>query len=173
MKKKLILIGVAVVLVAICAVCIINNARKTKISMNTVATFVHADGTTEAVDFAIDGYIIDTEYEKDELFIEFTFSDDFRYSIPTPEPSFVSTNQQYNIFPHLMHFSSFSYDKQANDLAFSNFAIDLEKKYCIILFDNLPDCYLVASQDGEQDYEQLLAYFADYAEFHRPSEWDK
>ena len=173
MKKKLILIGVAVVLVAICVLCILSNVGKTAVNMNMIGTFVYADGTTEAVDFAIEGYIIDTEQETDELFIEFAFSDNFRYSIPTPEPSFVSTNQQYNIFPHLMHFSSFSYDKQANDLAFSNFAIDLEKKYCIVLFDNLADCYLVASQDGEQDYEQLLAYFADYAEFHRPSKWDK
>ena len=162
MKKKLILIGVAVVLVAICAVSIINNARKTKISMNTVATFVHADGTTEAVDFAIDGYIIDTEYEQDELFIEFTFSDDFRYYIPTSEPSFLSFNQKYYKSPHLMIATSFAYDKQINDICDCYFALDLEKKYYIVLFGNSPDCYLVASQEGDQDYQQLITYFSKF-----------
>lgn len=124
-------------------------------------TWISADGTTESVPFSIWGYIQDTPDDLDALYITIDLPDDFRYSIGTPTPSFVSMNQKADYFPHLMIFHGFAYDKPANSSDSTQIALDLEKEYAVITFETAPDCYLVAATAPSVDHTELLRYFSD------------
>lgn len=127
-------------------------------------TWISADGTTNSVPFSIDGYIQKTPDDLNELHIVIDLPDDFRYIIGTPTPSFISMNQKYNHFPHLMLFNGFTYDKHTNSSVWTSFALDLEKEYAAIMIENAPNryCYSVASTDPDADPKDLLAYFEDF-----------
>ena len=178
MKKKLILIGTIVVIAAICAICIISNIGKTNLDMDMVGAFVHADGTTEPVSFTIEGYAKERDDGNYALYIDIkyiTAPENFRYDISASAlkgPSFISFNREANYLPHLLICPSLDYDKQLDNFSISNFAIDLQKKCAIMLFGNSPDCYLVASEDGKQNHEQLLTHFADFIASSCPQFWD-
>lgn len=135
--------------------------------------FVHADGTTEAVEVILDGEIKDTKNDLDELNLTIVLSDNFRYGITgADEPrSFISMNQKYNVLPHLMVCHGYAHDSQSNIAGILLFALDLEKEYSIFLFENAPHCYLVASKDGTVDHELLLDHFADFIEYYAPKFW--
>ena len=134
------------------------------ISWDLNGTFVLSDGTTDAVNFTVDGYAYDTQGRIDVLDIAFAFPDSFRYMLSPSSLAFTSVNQNNNDLPHLMIFSTAVFDKQTHSYAFTYFAFDLEKKYVAAMFESLPDCYLVASADPSADYNDLLEYFADFME---------
>lgn len=139
--------------------------------IDTTGTFIHADGTTESVSFAIDGNIKDSPNDTDELNVNITLSDEFRYAMGRSYPHYISMNQKNNDFPDLMICPTYIYDKQLNSSKFSVFALDLETKCSIVLFGSAPDCYLVASEDSTKNYDQLLEHFADFIESYGPQIW--
>ena len=134
------------------------------ISWDLNGTFVLSDGTTDDVDFTINGYIYDNEDRIDVLDITIAFPDSFRYMISPSNLAFTSVNQSNNDLPHLMICSDAVFDNQTHSYAFTYFAFDLEKKYIAVMFESTPDCYLVASADSSADYSDLLEYFADFIE---------
>lgn len=177
-KSFIILTGIIVaILVIICAVWFINYAgepgidNKNGLIIDTTGTFIHADGTTESVSFAIDGNIKDSPNDTDELNVNITLSDEFRYAMGRSYPHYISMNQKNNDFPDLMICPTYIYDKQLNSSKFSVFALDLETKCSIVLFGSAPDCYLVASEDSTKNYDQLLEHFADFIESYGPQIW--
>lgn len=136
----------------------------TAISWDMNGTFVLSDGTTDAVNFTVDGYVYDSEDRIDVLDITIAFPDSFRYMISPSSLAFTSVNQNNNDLPHLMICSAAVFDNQTHSYAFTYFAFDLEKKYIAVMFESTPDCYLVASADSSADYSDLLKYFADFME---------
>lgn len=136
----------------------------TAISWDMNGTFVLSDGTTDAVNFTVDGYVYDNEDRIDVLDITLAFPDNFRYSVNTPDPSFVSMNQNCKDLPHLMICPTYVYDKQTNSSVWSYLAFDLEKEYVVLMIENAPNCYLVASVDPSVAHTELLEHFADFIE---------
>ena len=134
------------------------------LSWDLNGTFVLSDGTTEPVSVSINGYINDTPDDLDELYITIELPNNFRYSVNTPDPSFVSMNQNYNDLPHLMICPTYVYDKQTNSSVWSYLAFDLEKEYVVLMIENAPNCYLVASVDPSVAHTELLKHFADFME---------
>ncbi|MBE6920755.1 MAG: hypothetical protein E7468_04235 [Ruminococcaceae bacterium] len=136
------------------------NAAKNDLEMN--GTFIYEDASTKNVDFTIQGDIRRTRDGSVELDIAIMLPEDFRYRIDTTESHLLSTNQKNNDLPHLVISQSYAYDKQKNVATVFVLALDLENEYAIVLFQNAPDCYLVAARDDEATYDQLLAHFTDF-----------
>ena len=136
----------------------------TAISWDMNGTFVLSDSTAEPVSFSIDGYINDTQDDLDELYITIEFPDNFRYLDTPPDPCYVSMNQKANDLPHLMICPTYIYDKQTNSAVWSYYAFDLENEYIVLMIENAPNCYLVASTDPSVAHTELLKHFADFRE---------
>lgn len=170
MIKKLPLCAAVVVILIVtaivCAACTEQvEGETTAIDWNMHGAWLSADGTvSQTVDAAVNGIIVENEDGNDDLNISFTFSDDFHYLLDKPEPYFMSMNRKYNDLPHLMIAYSFGYNKQLKDSPRCVFALSMEEECFIILYEDAPGYYLVASTDPNADPQALLDYFSDFTE---------
>lgn len=147
-----------------------NNTAKNDLRMN--GTFIYEDASTKNVDFTIQGDVRSIQDGSVELDIAIMLPEDFGYQIDTTGSHLLSTNQKNNDLPHLVISQSYAYDKQKNAATVFVLALDLENEYAIVLFQNAPDCYLVAARDGETTYDQLLEHFTDFTTSHFAKIWN-
>ena len=174
MKKILISVFSIILLAGICTIWFTRNDAgrdKIELSWDMNGIFVKDDGTEEIIHISLNGSILDTENDSDPLDINITFPNDFRYMFTKPSGDFSSLNQMHNYLPHLIFFSSYVYDKPSNSPVMTYFGLDLEQECMIVLFENAPHCYLVASQNPGAASPQLLTHFEDFIAKLSPLAW--
>ena len=141
----------------------------TEICWNMNGVFINDGGSEEAITVTIDGKIIEDENGYYKLDANVDLPKGFRYMLG--DTNVVSMNQKYNDLPNLMLFNGYTYHAPTNSSTFTYFGLDLENESLIILFENAPRCYLVASQNTNMDSQQLLAHFKDFIDKEATLAW--
>ena len=136
------------------------------ISWSMEGTLLLADGTVAGnVPLSVTGTIQDQENGTAYLVLDIVPDDSFRYSFdPIPEPNgYVSINRPHACKDYYVC-HSYCYDKQGDDLMWSVFAIDPEKGYIILTWEDGTGRYLVASADPNVDAKTVFDHFAEFRE---------
>ena len=140
--------------------------------------FVSADGTSEPLDISIQGILHRQENTVDKLEnLVISYPDQFAYgghqltgSEPVP-----NLKQEVDLFPNnpdLFYSPSTAYHKQTETMSKEDWSICFDKGFYISLFENEPECYLVASNDKNISPEEIVEYFADFIEWFRVRYWE-
>ena len=130
---------------------------------------VTADGQVqEELEFSAKGTILDYEGEGerfDRIKLAFRFPDSFRYASDESAVEYLSDDTVRDFYSYFVS-SGFSYDKSDNKSVALAFALDADKEYLIMQWDDDSDLYLVAAVDQTQP-TQLLEHFKMFVEeFH-------
>ena len=134
----------------------------TEICWNMNGVFINDGGSEEAITVTIDGKIIEDENGYYKLDANIDLPKGFRYLFGDTKGGMISMNQKNDYLPHLMIFNGFAYHAPSNSSTFVYFGLDLANESLIMLFENAPRCYLVASQNTNMDSQQLMTHFKDF-----------
>ena len=172
MRKKVLLATVFIILASVCAIFYFQrNPIGEKIVWDMTGAFVNADGTEEVITVSINGKIIEDENGYYKLYGHIDLPQGYPYMLGDTQGAMISMNQKYNHLSHLMLFTGYVYHAPSNDPVFTYFGLDLENESLIMLFDNAPLCYLVASQDPSMSTQQLLEHFKDFIDSEAERFW--
>lgn len=163
LKKVIVFVITTVVFTSIigCSVRPLTNDT-TNVCMNMSGFAGNADGKIESVDIEIKGFFHDSHRESDELDITITLAEHYRYNIGETDSEFTSINQKYNDFPNLFICEGYALDRHGICNPRMVFALDMEKEYFIVLFDDSTKSYVVASQNSIIEHSMLVEHFADF-----------
>ena len=134
-----------------------------KIGWKMQGTWVTGDGEElESMNLSISGKITMDESGVDALDLDIRLPDSFRYSFEDI-PTLTSHSRKYFSLPYCV-VQSYTYDKVANDLVFSCFAISPDKEYTIFDWNDSNDYFLIASKEPLNDPQTILTYFKGFIE---------
>lgn len=146
----------------------------THIDWDMHGTFLNTDGTTRPVDFLVTGTITTTkEAPNHNLKLQIYLPDDFTYRMVCPTTGFSSWNQQNHEMVDLYICQGNAVNKDApptKTTVFSYFALDVEMEYFVLMFQDAPGCYLVAST-GDTSRQALLTYFQNFTQTYSSYIW--
>lgn len=161
-KKVLIGSGIGIICLVLVGFALLH-FDKNEIDWDMQGYLVSADGTIEdSVSMRVTGDM-DKEGSHTYFDIDILPENDFIYRFDTPEPDgYISTSQEGDPLPFCT-FSSFSFHN-ANGATQTFFAIDTEKEYMIIHWNDGTGRYLVAATDSDVTAQEILEYFRKFVD---------
>ena len=155
-------IALCCILIAVMVLMLCGCSAK-KIGWKMQGAWVTADGEVmESMELSISGKIHMDESGVDTLDLNIHLPDNFRYSFDDI-PTLTSHSRKYFSLPYCV-VQSYTYDKVANDLVFSCFALCPEKEYAIFDWNDSNDYFLIASKEPLNDPQTILTYFKSFIE---------
>ena len=173
MRKKILLAAIFIIFWAsVCAIFYFQrNPIGEKVIWDMTGAFINADGTEEAITVSISGKIIEDENGYYTVYGHIDLPLGYPYMLGDTQGAMISMNQKNDHLSHLMLFNSYVYHAPSNMPVFMYFGLDLENESLIMLFENAPNCYLVASRDSSVGTQQLLAHFKDFIDSEAERFW--
>jgi hypothetical protein len=145
-----------------------SNPITTEFNLVLVGQVVDVNGNItnhyrKTIDISIRGTRTDNAEGYDELELEFTFSDNYRYMIPQISTVSFSSDSRYIPLDYDVCMG-YGYDKVENAPAAVMFALDAEREYLILEWEADEGEYLVASSDPDTTPAEILEHFREYLE---------
>lgn len=139
--------------------------RKQHFSWNMQGVWVTADGLADdTVPFSAEGYVIDRpEDESDQVNMDYYFPGGSPYGSVSGTTGNVSYTQQ---FYNVDYFGcvAFSYDLSNEEMILVRYALDLDREYILLQWDDGSGRYLVAATDPDAEPTDIVAYFKEFVE---------
>ena len=117
----------------------------------------------KSIPFTVNGTIDDNYPEEDIANLAIRFSDDYRYRFDDTELS--TNNRKYDNLSYYV-FSVYTYDSYSNAPCWACFAVDVEKQYMIMQWDDRTGQFLVAAQDPDISPEEILKHFQGFIDMY-------
>ena len=130
-------------------------------------TIVLADGTVvESIRLTVQGTIQAQVDNYALLFLDIILPSDFRYFFKMPSNGgYISVKRQYDSLGYYVC-STYCYDKAKNEPIATSFAVDPEKEYMIMHWDDGSGRYLVASANPDVTATEILTHFEDFVKLY-------
>ncbi len=161
LQKKNILFLCLVVVLAAAVLIILLCSSGTKVGWSGNGTYISADGKSrETLDFSFSG-TMKNQAGKELFYVKaFDLPSSFPFTVPA-EQELSQMGSPYDALPYFVG-SAYGYDHEGNEPAFFKMALDEQKGYILIVWDNMPDSYFVASRDSNVDPQVILDHFQDF-----------
>ncbi len=118
-----------------------------------------------SVPVTIRGVIENNYPDEDKASLEIAFQNNFHIMCKEPEGGYTTNNRKTDGLAYPV-FHAYGYDSYTNAPVFCGFAIDLEKAYFIMNWDDGSGQYLVASQNPDVTSEEILEHFQGFIEWY-------